>query len=896
MKIENSPRSRIRSKKNRRQLKPVLRAWLFFYVLICVLIIWGGWVQLSLVPALVLVFLLVSIIVLFVFWPHPLILPLYMCVASQAIFLVAGIQLHELEFYFFSLFILAFCVSMQKNFRALAVCISGMAAVSVFVLIFVITQLEWEDTYRFFVKLMLFQFNTVLLLINIHSIEQKESGAERALFAFSSLLRSTPNFMLVTDRTNKVLYISEPMLKFAHYVRREFAAGRPLIDLFHDKKLKIMFADILDTDGYFEEVVKIDIGGEEHHYKIVADKLMGSDGGKFIDITDITPLVKSLLAAEEAQQRAEIANSSKSRFLAATSHEIRTPMNAIIGISEIEMSREDTPLAVKEALGRIYNASHTLLSIINDILDLSKIETGKFELLPVQYDIPSVINDTVTLNLIRIGSKSIELELMVSENLPEQLIGDELRIRQIINNLLSNAFKYTQKGRVIMEIGSERAAAPEEVMLVISIRDTGQGMTPEQLARLFEEYTRFNAESNRMIEGTGLGMSITKNLVEMMQGTITVESAAGVGTNFIVHIPQKKAGDGILGTELAQSLQNFRYFEKLQKKGEQIVREYMPYGCVLIVDDVETNLYVAKGLLTPYGLNIETANSGFEAIEKIQSGMIYDIVFMDHMMPEMDGIETARRIRQTGYMAPIVALTANAIIGQADIFLQKGFNDFISKPIDFRQLNNVLNKFIRDKQPPEVIEEIRKQRGTVQTSDSKTPDKTLLEVFSREAKTVLQVFGGVLCNPDAAIESDLHLLTIKAHAMKSALANIGEPAASALALALEEAGKARNMSMILPIAQGLMSVLQSLIARIDADMERSFASADEAPGILLEKLQIIRDACSDFNMDAADAAMRDLEKMSWTRETRELLAKITAYLLHSEFDEAAAAADARIKG
>jgi CheY-like chemotaxis protein len=236
-------------------------------------------------------------------------------------------------------------------------------------------------------------------------------------------------------------------------------------------------------------------------------------------------------------------------------------------------------------------------------------------------------------------------------------------------------------------------------------------MTQDQIQKLFDEYSRFNLQTNRVTEGTGLGMSITKNLIELMDGSITVESEPGKGSTFTVHIPQGIAGSGVLGAEVVENLRQLRFTSILQMKkaqAAQIVREPMPYGKILIVDDVETNLYVAKGLMAPYGLSIDTVESGYETIDKIKAGKVYDIIFMDHMMPRMDGIEATREIRKMGYTQPIIALTANAMAGQAEIFLMNGFDDFISKPIDLRQLNMALNKHIRDKQPPEVLEAARK--------------------------------------------------------------------------------------------------------------------------------------------------------------------------------------------
>ncbi|MDR0272788.1 MAG: response regulator, partial [Clostridiales bacterium] len=341
---------------------------------------------------------------------------------------------------------------------------------------------------------------------------------------------------------------------------------------------------------------------------------------------------RQLIAAKEL---AEKNDRSKSDFLAKMSHEIRTPMNAVIGISEIELNRENNTQQTNDAFGRIYNSSYNLLGIVNDILDFSKIEAGNFEFIPVRYETASLISDTVQQNTLRVKNKKIGFELRVSENLPAYMYGDELRIRQIINNLLSNALKYTEKGRVVLEFFSiDSNPEAQDCLFVIKVSDTGRGMTEEQVSKIFDEYMRFNTEFNRTTEGIGLGMSITKNLIVMMNGTIKVESEPGVGSVFTVKLPQEISEPGFIGKETAENLRNFRVTGD-DKTKVRIERDYMPYGSVLVVDDMEDNLFVAHGLLSLYGLKIDTASSGFEALEKMQNGAEYDIIFMDHMMPKM---------------------------------------------------------------------------------------------------------------------------------------------------------------------------------------------------------------------------------------------------------------------
>jgi signal transduction histidine kinase/diacylglycerol kinase family enzyme/DNA-binding NarL/FixJ family response regulator len=427
---------------------------------------------------------------------------------------------------------------------------------------------------------------------------------------------------------------------------------------------------------------------------------------------------------EEQTEIAINASKTKSRFLATMSHEIRTPMNAIIGISEILLRRPDLHREVREGIDKMHHSGKNLLGIINDILDLSKAETGKLEIVPTEFMLPSLINDTVQLNIVRIGSKPIEFKLSLSENLPENLIGDELRIKQILNNILSNAFKYTDKGSVRFDISGEKSEAGFTIVFTVS--DTGQGMHEEELKTLFDEYSRFNKIANRKTEGTGLGMHITSQLTSLMGGAIDVKSTFGEGSIFTVSLPLGvKPETAVISSDTRKKLCNFTFGET-EKIGERRkrIREFFPDKSVLLVDDVETNLYVAEGLLKPYGLGITTATSGFEAIDIISSGKTFDIIFMDHMMPDMDGIETVEKIRAMGYTLPIVALTANAIVGNEAVFKNSGFDDFSSKPIDVRDLNRILVKFMKETVKPQTTPAVVASLATTSSDYEKTKPAT----------------------------------------------------------------------------------------------------------------------------------------------------------------------------
>ena len=555
---------------------------------------------------------------------------------------------------------------------------------------------------------------------------------------------------------------------------------------------------------------------EGSSYQVDVGVLKGLQG----EITGYIEVIQDITELEELARRraeAEAASIAKSAFLAKMSHEIRTPINAVLGVAEIQL--QDTTLSrdMTEAFGKIYVAGYTLLGIINDILDLSKIEQGKMELTLARYDVANLISDTVQLNLVRNASRPIDFTLQVEDDMLSELFGDELRIKQILNNLLSNAFKYTEKGKVELAVSLEygNEAVHSDVTLVCRVSDTGQGMTEKQIQLMFEEYTRFNVTANRMVEGTGLGMNITQFLVRMMDGEISVESKPGEGSVFTVRLPQGRIGSSVIGAETAENLRLFRKTSMLRTKASQIVREPMPYGVVLIVDDVETNLYIADGLMAPYGLTIETVTSGFEAIDKIASGKKYDIVFMDHMMPKMDGVEATKIMRDMGYKSPVIALTANAVVGQEEMFLENGFDDFLSKPIDLRCLNAILNKWIRDKHPPEVVYAARRMYD-VQT-DYMAPepqaDLQLADAFIRDAEKALASLEAIQENRHRR-QDDMQLYLINMHAVKSALAIFGESSLAAIAYRLKQAGQAGNSRALMEETPAFLNALREVIEKV----------------------------------------------------------------------------------
>jgi signal transduction histidine kinase/DNA-binding response OmpR family regulator len=527
----------------------------------------------------------------------------------------------------------------------------------------------------------------------------------------------------------------------------------------------------------------------------------------FQNITEIEAITR-----EKAD--AEAANQAKTRFLATISHEIRTPMNAIMGITEMQMLNENLSPEIQESLNRIYNSGKMLVTIINDLLDLSKIEAGKLELQSVKYDVCSMLNDAVQLIIMQFENKPIEFTLDVGENTPVNLYGDELRIRQILNNLLSNAYKYTTKGNVTLSLRSEWDGESDTVILVFKVSDTGQGMTPDQVDKLFDEYTRFNMDANRTTMGTGLGMNITRLLTALMKGTISVESEKDKGSVFTVRIPQRSAGSGVVGKTRTESLKRLQFMSDARAAKSNISREQMPYGRVLVVDDVETNLFVARLLLKPYGIQIDEALDGFTAVKMIEDmmkkGEAYDIVFMDHMMPKMDGIQATKILRDLGYKEPVVALTANAVSGQSDIFMKNGFDGFIAKPIDVREMNAALNKWVRNKHISGSAVKPKPPEAPPALSEA---DIQLRKIFAKDAQRVINTLKTVI-EKNSYDEENLKTATINTHGIKSALLMIGESALSSEALGLEKAGRGGDIEFVARELPGFVEKLEMFVEKL----------------------------------------------------------------------------------
>ncbi len=403
----------------------------------------------------------------------------------------------------------------------------------------------------------------------------------------------------------------------------------------------------------------------------------------FIDLimynTIENPDLKMIEELNMARDQAEKANRSKTEFLSNMSHEIRTPLNAIVSFSN-SLLKEDLSEKCQEDLNCIVSASSNLLELVNGILDISKIEANKIEIVNKEYDFEEVLNHLTSLSKARLGEKQIEFRTKFDESIPKYLYGDSNRIKQICINLLTNSIKYTNEGYVEFKVDSVKSQ--DVVRLIISVEDSGIGIKKEDIDKLFNKFTRLDVEKNISIEGTGLGLAITKKLVDLMGGKIVVQSEYGKGSKFTIAIDQKIVDNPVINKEA-----NILPELKMNFSGKR----------VLVVDDNSLNLKVAMRVLEPFNVEVVTAKSGDEGIDKICIDGDFDLVLMDDMMPNKSGIETLKELKENieGYKIPTVALTANAINGMREKYIDVGFDDYLAKPIEEMELKRVLNKFLK---------------------------------------------------------------------------------------------------------------------------------------------------------------------------------------------------------
>ncbi len=761
-----------------------------------------------------------------------------------------------------------------------------------------------------------------------------------------------------------------------------FIGGQVLTKAPDEEKIRQIAEELdIDPDEYWEAAQKV---------KIVDKETVDNAAESLATIANVlSDMAYNKYVAIQAKEDLQRTSNMKSDFLANMSHEIRTPMNAVIGMAEMAL-REDLPPAAKKYINQIKEAGKSLLTIINDILDFSKIESGKMDINVVDYEPMSVVTDVTNIVMTRLKGKDVEMILDISPNIPDKLLGDNIRIKQVLLNITNNAVKFTNEGKITLKLDYVQTDN-NEIELHFSVEDTGIGIKKEDREKLFHSFQQLDSKRNRNIEGTGLGLAISKQLLALMNGDIWVESEYEKGSKFSFIIPQKVVNDvpcisvkdpdsriaaGLfkspyvkeqfredvkaLGVEYREltsedeletligekkaflfvgqalfskkvetfieshpeitavllldffdntkyDLQNLHivkkplfilsiamilneedmHFEESESEGSEF--DFIaPDAEILIVDDNAVNLTVAEGLLEPLKMNVDTATSGKEAIDKI-SQHHYDIVFMDHMMPELDGVETTRIIRrfhQEYNDVPIIALTANAVEGTKEQFCEEGMNDFVAKPIELRILVSKVKQWL-------PIEKIQKTYMMGTAKENKADNIVVGDLDVGYALKFLgneALFWSVLKVYYKAIEKKAHLIkeleiaedwpayTIEVHALKSSSKQIGAIELSDRAAALEQAGNARNASYIHKhtnkLLQQYLSYQQVFEPFCPSEEENNTNKEKISTSVLLKCFSDMRAALEDLDMDKMEEVAHEMNNYSYEGWQQEMFAQM----------------------
>ena len=593
-----------------------------------------------------------------------------------------------------------------------------------------------------------------------------------------------------------------------------------------------------------------------------------------VDVT-VHEMVKNIRQIEEDQKLkedlrvAEASNRAKSEFLSNMSHEIRTPINAVLGLDEMIL-REAKEEGILEYAKDIRSAGNTLLSLVNDILDSSKIESGKMEILPVHYELASLINDVLNMIRQKADDKGLSLIVKVQRTIPHLLFGDEIRIKQCILNILTNAVKYTEKGSVTLTI-SHRKADEDHIFLSVRVEDTGIGIKEEDIEKLFRPFERIEEIRNRTIEGTGLGMNITQKLLAMMDTKLEVKSVYGEGSDFSFEVLQEVQDWKVIG--------NFDESYRLAMEEEEAYSASFqaPESRILVTDDTVMNLTVIKGLLKETLLQVETAESGKETLQKAAEKK-YDVILLDHRMPVMDGIETKQALdlmeNSPNKDTPIIALTANAVSGARDLYMEAGFSDYLSKPIDAKKLEKMLleylpaEKVILPTDPAFVKDEASGpgDNAGLPSIDGVDPEEALKncgskEVFYEAAKNFLTALPENAAKiEEYAQTSDFRNYTVLVHALKSSARLLGASELSSQAAYLETCGNEENAAGIAEKTPELLALYRSYEEKLSplfpAEEKKDLPEISEEE--LEEAYAGLREFVDAFDFDSADRIMEML--------------------------------------
>ncbi len=733
-------------------------------------------------------------------------------------------------------------------------------------------------------------FGTIFLLIGIFGFDLMGTREIAKDFVIDRISEG----IIAVDNEGRIQYYNEPVTKL--YPEFDSFFGNAPKD--RSGRSRTPYDIITGITSAVKNGETIGINDRIYSPKENVLTFKGESYGKLYALVDETEHYHYMDELQKQRDIADHANAAKSLFLAKMSHEIRTPINAVLGMDEMIL-RESDQNSIRSYASDIMSAGKTLLSLINDILDLSKVEEGKMDIIPVQYDLSSMINDLSNLIRDRAEKKNLKFTVKADPASPYLLIGDEIRVRQCVMNLLTNAVKYTEKGEVILGVSAERAD-DTHINLNFTVSDTGIGIKKEDMDKLFSPYKRIEEKRNRAIEGTGLGMSITRQLLSLMGSELNVQSEYGKGSVFSFSVRQEVVKWDALGDITARlndrSAGAYDYHELF----------HAPDAKILVVDDTEMNLTVMKSLLKRTLIGIDTALSGKEAVG-MAANTHYDILFIDHMMPDMDGIDTLKAVRSEGLSkdSPAVMLTANAVSGARDTYLAAGFTDYVSKPVDGEKLERLLIDMLSDDKIEFINDDESTSEGRIDEAGDKLSDELIEslngieEIDAAEGLkncgseegyfSVLSVFRQTVAAKADEIESlwkngDIENYTLKVHALKSSARIIGAAAVSGLAKELEDAGKRKDITFIDGNTDKLLDMYRTLddkLSRLDRENEGLPEISEDA---MREAYQTIIEIAGSMDYGLMDSILKDLKNYSLSQADSERVANIEKMLTELDWD------------
>jgi PAS domain S-box-containing protein len=844
----------------------------------------------------------------------------------------------------------------------------------------------------------------IMIFLFISNNGLKESYKEKML-TLSAVYKAIPDQLYSMDKDLKFTSCNRKYEEY-HGLTESEILGKTDIEIYADAPDPELTKIIMEVNKSVIDERKTIITEETHvrtggkSIILKSTKTPVIQDGKVIGLLGIS---RDITEYQEAINTANEASRAKSAFLARMSHEIRTPMNAIIGMAELAL-REEDPGSVHMHIRTVKQAGAHLLSLINDILDFSKIEVGKLEIMEEEYMVASLVNDVISIIRMRVVDTNIRFVVNIDCNIPNLLFGDETRIRQVLLNVLNNAVKYTEIGFVSFTVQCE-VIDEKNINLVMEVMDSGKGIKQEDVDKLFGEYMRVDLSKNKGIEGVGLGLAITWNIVKAMGGDIKVYSEYGKGSIFTVTIPQKVSSPDplasvkdpgkirviayerreIFANSIAFTIDNlgvactlvinnselqgrlsaekfdfifisFSLYESnkstimklgnhakvvllaefgettnekklstlampvycvsianilngvsesfnLNENEETIGRFIAPEAIVLVVDDVGTNLKVAQGLLAPYKMHVDLCKSGRDAIQAV-TNIRYDLVFMDHKMPNMDGAEATALIRERGdedpyyRNVPIIALTANAVSGARETFLKSGFNDYLSKPIDTTKLNAILEKWMpreKKKQPfaeedekisPEIkidIEGVNTERGIFFSGGTEESYLDTLAIFQKDGFEKIKSINDCLNN------NDLNLYTVHVHGLKSASANIGADALSKAAAVLEQAGERQDKEYIDEHTPEFLASLEAMLHNIMNALvlrQEKIENDKYDIGEFRLELSMLKEALKSFDAGTINKSVENLGNIVHSGSVKSRIVDISDKILLGEYEDA----------